>query len=982
MSAKKSGIEEFLTEVTEELLYNIVFEANEIKYDILSKQFEERTGHRPMDFFGFGNKTGRGWFDFIKEIPGLQGKRKISISNGDDGNEDRDSNSDEKIDYKTFNITYLKENGVNISSVAKYRGMLLIECCQIMKDNFNDLGKCKDGNGNTPLHFIAALPGLIYDCSTLVKYLLQAGVDPLATNKDGQNFLHIILGRCKAKGHTGAMCFSNDVSTREHVPATKWFVEDRVELLDLLAEELSQAQTSLLVKAQDINGNTVMHEFALASPIEEENFDEVQICQKLLKFGASLRIPTNFGNLPLHYALNPSVYDVLDWEGRLCWARNDSYDTPVLFILKYSAGLFFAETSAHSELSSYVLLSPMLMNKRSVHKAIKLVKNVTQILEKYLVPTAWIPDREGNVVISIILISIRLASYRLEPIEENDSAELRLLLVELLRTVLIHAKASDMKRQNERGEGFLHAVLNMGVDNKHVIIEEAEMLQSLEILLKHNVDVNVVDSRGSTPLDVTYELQEKGPNLYKKCAEMLMKKGATSKNRTRKLRSCPNRHLNNAQRLTDSKCPVTVVEKYRYSNQDSIGAGAFSNIFVAIKDENVDSTSGTIECRAYALKRIDKAKINPREIKREIRTLLSISGKCENIIKCHESVEDSFFQYLCLELMDGDLNEFVTNNGVNKFLRENTARRVRATKEIIDGLAFLHEQKYIHRDLKPGNILYTTDPCLQFKIADFGLTKNMSTFSTMMSTRGSGVAMAPGTRCWMAPELVCMKSRDHTEDSDLFSMGLVIHYLLTLGKHPFATGSEERAHVIERNIEEVRLNLDKSLHPEAISFLENLLRKDPSRRPPANMLNQHPFLWSESKKIEFLKAVGDQPEAERRANHPNSALEQRLQMTQTGQSVSFAYWNVVLKDVYDEMIKTWKSKKYRTNKLIDLIRFIRNTYNHKQDKSLQLQEDLDKNIFLHKYPSIVLDVLSVVQELGFHEDESRSNIRQALSLKT
>jgi serine/threonine-protein kinase/endoribonuclease IRE1 len=148
------------------------------------------------------------------------------------------------------------------------------------------------------------------------------------------------------------------------------------------------------------------------------------------------------------------------------------------------------------------------------------------------------------------------------------------------------------------------------------------------------------------------------------------------------------------------------------------------------------------------------------------------------------------------------------------------------------------------------------------------------------------------------------------------------------------------------------------------------------------MLNQHPFLWSESKKIEFLKAVGDQPEAERRANHPNSALEQRLQMTQTGQSVSFAYWNVVLKDVYDEMIKTWKSKKYRTNKLIDLIRFIRNTYNHKHDKSLQLQQDLDKNIFLHKYPYIVLDVLSVVQELGFHEDESRSNIRQALSLNT
>ncbi len=80
-------------------------------------------------------------------------------------------------------------------------------------------------------------------------------------------------------------------------------------------------------------------------------------------------------------------------------------------------------------------------------------------------------------------------------------------------------------------------------------------------------------------------------------------------NEARKLRSCPKRHLNHAERLTDP----TTQGKYRYFNQDSIGSGAFSTIFVAIKDENVDSRSGTIECRAYALKRPDKAKIkSPR----------------------------------------------------------------------------------------------------------------------------------------------------------------------------------------------------------------------------------------------------------------------------------------------------------------------------------------------------------------------------------
>ena len=103
-----------------------------------------------------------------------------------------------------------------------------------------------------------------------------------------------------------------------------------------------------------------------------------------------------------------------------------------------------------------------------------------------------------------------------------------------------------------------------------------------------------------------------------------------------------------------------------------IGTGTFSSVFIAIKDEHVDSRSGKIECRAYALKRLEKAKINPQEIKREMTTLLSISGKCDNIISCHEAVEDPSFQYLCLDLMDGDLREFVSNDNVNSVMKKDS----------------------------------------------------------------------------------------------------------------------------------------------------------------------------------------------------------------------------------------------------------------------------------------------------------------------
>jgi serine/threonine protein kinase len=1011
------SIKLFLKEVTEELLYNIVYDENEIDYRNLSMIFEQKTGYEPMDFFGFGNQTGSGWMQFIRGIPGVQGKKNICIEDSNDVYDDSNSDDSENEDhvYKVFNSTYLYVATAGIS-VAEYREMILIKCCEMMKDNFADLSSCKDANGNTPLHLIAALPGIT--CDTLVKYLLQAGVDPLAANDGGQTFLHIIFGRFQAQNvANGAPVFKN-----ERLPLTRWFVQDRVELLEMFSQELSPTYTTLLAKAQDNNGNTVLHEYAL-STIVEFVFVADKMCKKLLKFGASLRVTNNSGNVPLHYAYTPKLFKIFLQNGAVCRARNDRDESPVLFILKVSAGLAFAQTSATAELADQAFVKTT--STRSVPEAGKLLENLKSIVSqnKDAMETVWIPDVKGNVSIDIVLIAIRIGSYNLEDTEsalfgEDEAygigatvlvAELRSSLVELLSEMLRNATISDMKRQNKKGQSFLHVLLDVGDDNKHTIIRENNICQSVEILLEHGADVNTVDSEGRTPLDIAHKYHDKRLSLDQKCAALLIKHGANGKrnkrnisslpspltpspsisegmsnlrilSEVRKLRSCPTRHFNNAKRLTDPATKVTVVGKYRYSNQDLIGSGGFSSIFLAIKDENVDSGSGTIECRAYALKRIEKAKMNPKEIKREITTLLSISGKCENIIKCHEPVEDDNFQYLCLDLMDGDLNEFVTNDNVNKVLKSNPATGAQITTEIINGLIFLHEQKFIHRDLKPGNILYTTDPTLHFKIADFGLTKNTSSSSSMTSTRGSGVAMAPGTRCWMAPELVSRNSREHTQQSDVFSMGLVLHYLLTLGKHPFTTGNEEPAHVIERKIVEMPANLDRALRAEVTSFLQVLLTRVPSKRPPAAYLNQHPYLWSDKKKMEFLKAVGDQQEAAYPANNPNSALELRLQATNTGQSVRFISWDLAIGKLYEEITKAWKSKKYRTDKVIDLIRFIRNAYAHKQERSHQTKQDLVDNIFIRVYPSLVLDVFGVVQGLGF--EETRSSIREALSSNT
>ena len=1008
-------IHRFLQEVTKELLYNIVYKYDEIDYRDLSKIFKEKTGHRPMDFFGYGNKTGQGWLDFIKGIPGIQGRKKISIvsdlyyesSDEDSDSEDEDNDSEDEDVYKIFNKTFLHvaaETPIYPITVARYREMILIKCCILSTYNFANLSHCKDANGNTPLHYIAALPGINYDCDTLVKYLLQAGMDPLTKNNNGQTFLHIIFGRFRVEyvdDTSNEVCFINTC-----VLKTKWFMEERVTLLKLLSENLSSTYTALLANAQNRNGNTVLHDCLLSTTVEEFTVED-QVCEELLKFGGSLRIPNNFGEVPLHYAYTPELFKIFLQNGAVCRARNDRDESPVLFILKKSVDLAFAQTSAIVELVHQAFVKTNLSN--SVPGGLKLLKNLKNIIsqDQNAKKTVWIADVNGNVTINVLLVAIRIGSYDLDTILTWNPV-LCSAMVELLIEMLRDASPSDMKWANKRGQSFLHVLLDMGDDNEHVISDEEYIYQSTEILLKHGADVNAVDLQGLSPLDIICKYCNKLPSLYKKCTELLIRHGATGqhdkqnnsssssatnlldriyrrfsnlsvRNETRKLRSCPKRHFGNAERLTDPGTQVTVLQKYRYSSQNLIGSGAFSSIFVAIKDENVHNESGRIECRAFALKRIEKARMISKDIKREISTLMSISDKCEHIIKYHESFEDENFQYLCLDLMDGDLHEFVTNKEVNKVLKSNPASGVQITKEILDGLVFLHKEKFIHRDLKPGNILYTTDPTMHFKIADFGLTKDTAGSSMISSTGGSSVAMAAGTRCWMAPELVSMKTRDHTQQSDVFSLGLVIHYLLTLGKHPFGI-EDEPAHAIERKIAEMPPKLDKVLGSEVTSFLQILLIKNPSKRPPAAYLNQHPFLWSDKKKIEFLKAVGDQPEAAKPTENPNSELERRLQTTNTGQQIRIFTWDRFIVVIYQEMIRAWKQKNYRTDKVIDLIRFIRNAHAHKQERSPQFRQHLDNNIFTRKFPSLVLDVFDVVQQLKLYKN--RSNIREALSFST
>ncbi len=114
--------------------------------------------------------------------------------------------------------------------------------------------------------------------------------------------------------------------------------------------------------------------------------------------------------------------------------------------------------------------------------------------------------------------------------------------------------------------------------------------------------------------------------------------------------------------------------------------------------------------------------------------------------------------------------------------------------------------------------------------------------------------------------------------------------------------------------------------------------------------------------------------------YPN--MEKRLQATTTGRKLSSVPWNRHCPQLFEHMRmsnrKKGKGRKYKTTMMTEFLRFIRNAYSHKEERSLQDQRNLNDNIILRKCRSLVLDVFGVVQQLEYIQ--GRSSIRQALEM--
>uniref|UniRef100_A0A7N8YCJ9 Mitogen-activated protein kinase kinase kinase 3 n=1 Tax=Mastacembelus armatus TaxID=205130 RepID=A0A7N8YCJ9_9TELE len=161
-------------------------------------------------------------------------------------------------------------------------------------------------------------------------------------------------------------------------------------------------------------------------------------------------------------------------------------------------------------------------------------------------------------------------------------------------------------------------------------------------------------------------------------------------------------------------------------------------------------------------------------------------------------------------------------------LTENVTRKY--TRQILEGMSYLHSNMIVHRDIKGANIL--RDSAGNVKLGDFGASKRLQT----ICMSGTGIRSVTGTPYWMSPEVI--SGEGYGRKADVWSLGCTVVEMLT-EKPPWAE-YEAMAAIFKIATQPTNPLLPLHTSDQARDFIRCIF-VEAKHRPSAEELLRHPF---------------------------------------------------------------------------------------------------------------------------------------------
>lgn len=278
-------------------------------------------------------------------------------------------------------------------------------------------------------------------------------------------------------------------------------------------------------------------------------------------------------------------------------------------------------------------------------------------------------------------------------------------------------------------------------------------------------------------------------------------------------------------RDAESVLPAALLNHSRYRVDQLIGRGGMGDVYRA---------EHRLMNRAVALKLINEQLVqHPQAVsrfRREVQAAAQLSHP--NIVAAYDAEQAGGTHFLVMEFVEGtNLATIVAERGPLSI--QNACRYA---CQAAAGLQHAHERGMIHRDIKPHNLMLSSDGTV--KILDFGLAGFVSE-STSLGSLEPDTGVVPrsltmagsvmGTPDYIAPE----QARDAASAdirADIYSLGCTLYFLLT-GRPPFAgaTAQEKLDAHTERDAPDIRAVRD-DVPEELADVIRRMLAKDPNDR--------------------------------------------------------------------------------------------------------------------------------------------------------